>query len=383
MKRSVIVMLLSLSLLLSGCGVFRGSYVSVTPHQEQRQNSLPASITAGDYLELVEALRQLIASGTESGVILVAEYPENTLQSGMEVAARYVMENDAIGAYAVDAIDYSLGSVGGQNALAVKIAYIHSRTEIRRIRTIETMEEADSLVAAALCRYDSGLVLLAKNYSTRDFTLFVEDYAEENPNLVMEIPQVSSNVYGTGTERVVELNFSYQTSRDDLRQMQQLVKPVFEAAAMYVSTDSSQWQQFSQLYSFLMERFEYLVQTSITPAYSLLNHGVGDSRAFANVYAAMCRAAGLTCDVVKGTRYGEPWSWNIIQDNGYYYHVDLLRCSEQGRFSESTDLQMQGYVWDFSAYPACTGVQEKPEPIPENSPESLPQTEPTEGEKED
>ena len=44
-----------------------------------------------------------------------------------------------------------------------------------------------------------------------------------------------------------------------------------------------------------MERYDYRIETSITPAYSLLRHGVGDSRAFAVVYAAMCQQAGLEC----------------------------------------------------------------------------------------
>ena len=104
-----------------------------------------------------------------------------------------------------------------------------------------------------------------------------------------------------------------------------------------------------------MERFDYKVETSITPAYSLLRHGVGDSRAFATVYAAMCRASGLECIVVTGTRSGEPWTWNIICQDGVYWHVDLLRCNEQGRFHKTEDSGMTGYVWDYSAYPECIG----------------------------
>ena len=35
--------------------------------------------------------------------------------------------------------------------------------------------------------------------------------------------------------------------------------------------------------------------------------------------------------------------------------MDLLRCSENGRFREQTDEEMDGYVWDYSDYPECTG----------------------------
>lgn len=358
MKKRILPLLLATAMMLTGCGFWDGSYVSVTPHHEQRQTGQSPAISAGTYLDLMGALTQMIASGTESATIIVAEYPENAVETGMKVAVRYVMENDAIGAYAVESIDYTLGANGGQPAVAVKINYRHTLAEIRRIQVIETMEQMQPIIARALEFYETGVVVRASNYIPTDFSQIVEDLAEINPHLVMELPQVSAGIYGTGRQRVVELNFTYQTGRDSLRQMKAQVKPVFDAAVLYVSGDGSQWQKYSQLYAFLMERFDYTLETSITPAYSLLHHGVGDSRAFATVYAAMCRAAGLECEIVRGTRSGEPWTWNMVCDNGLYYHVDLLRCNEQGRYSEKTDAQMQGYVWDYSAYPACTGAQE-------------------------
>ena len=203
-------------------------------------------------------------------------------------------------------------------------------------------------------------MLLVGQYEDTDFSQFVQDYAREHPETIMEVPQVTQALYGTGESRVVELIFSYQTSRDSLRRMQTQVKPVFESAVLYVSGDGDDYQKFSQLYAFLMERFDYKLETSITPTYSLLRHGIGDSRAFAQVYAAMCRDAGLTCITVTGTRDGEPWTWNIILDGEEYYHVDLLRCSERGKYRELTDEEMEGYVWDYSDYPACTG-----KPVPE------------------
>ena len=155
---------------------------------------------------------------------------------------------------------------------------------------------------------------------------------------------------------MLELIFTYQTSRDSLRRMQTQVQPVFDSAALYVSGEGEDYQKLSQLYGFLTERFDYKFETSITPAYSLLRHGVGDSRAFATVYAAMCRGAGLECMTVTGTRAGEPWTWNIVMDNGCYYHVDLLRSNAVGQFRTYTDSQMSNYVWDYSDYPACVGI---------------------------
>lgn len=368
MRKMILTLALTLSLFLAGCSWSAGPYVSVTPHREQRPVAQNDVIAASGYLELLEAMKDIIASGTEVAAINVADYPADTVEHGMERAVQYALKNDPIGSYAVEEIRYELGSSSGMPAISVSITYLHSRSELQRIRTVADMEAVEQAVADALEGYEPNLVLMVEKYESRDFAQFVRDYAEDHPQTVMETPQVSEGLYGTGRGRVVELIFTYQTSRESLRRMQSQVQPVFDSAPLYVSGDGEDRQKFSQLYAFLMERFDYKYETSITPAYSLLRHGVGDSRAFATVYAAMCRSAGLECIVVTGTRSGEPWTWNIVLDNGQYYHVDLLRSNENGRYREYTDDVMGNYVWDYSDYPACNGetvVEETEETMPE------------------
>ena len=279
-----------------------------------------------------------------------------------------------IGAYAVEDIRFELGSSSGRPAAAVSISYRRSRTEIRGIRKKPDMDGLAVSVRSALDNQSSRVAVLVSRYSEMDFDQMIQDYARENPQKVMEVPQVSVGIYGSGNARVVELSFTYQNSRETLRQMQSQVKPVFEAAALYVSGAGSDRQKLSQLYGFLMERFDYTVETSITPSYSLLCHGVGDSRIFAEVYAAMCRRAGLECMVVTGTRAGEPWTWNIVSEGGGFYHVDLLRSSDEGGFREYTDAEMTGYVWDYSTYPACQGAPQPSEPAQTEPAESAEET---------
>lgn len=379
----------ALCLVLTGCGWLDGSYVSVTPHQSQHQELKAETMVASSYLDLMDALEQMISSGETKGVINVAGYPADSIDSGMAVAIRYATENYPIGAYAVNSIDYELGTNNGVSALAVTIRYGHSAAQIRAIQHLPDMDAAYSAIAKALENYESSTVLLVEDYLNVDLLQFIRSYAEEHPDTVMEVPQVTEAIHGTSREKVIELSFAYQTSRDSLRHMQSQVKPVFDAAALYVSGDGKEHQKFTQLYAFLMERFSYVFETSITPAYSLLHHGVGDSRAFAQVFAAMCREAGLECLTVTGTCAGEPRTWNILSDGGRYYHLDLLRCYEDQGFREMTDNEMSGYVWDYSAYPACPSVPApaatepapqtttEPQPLPEDlSPETQPTTEP-------
>lgn len=348
MKR--LCLLLALCIILCGCdSIFDGNYHSRTFHEEQGSH-IQSTITATDIESLQAVMEDLVSSGTVNAVINVTDFNDGTVKSAMKAVSDYIRTAYPLGAWAVDELTYEIGNSGGMQAISVSITYLHSRAQIRRVQTVTDIKAAEAAIGEALDNCETGLVLLVEQYKKTDFAQMAADYADENPNEVMELPQVLAGVYPEkGVSRVVELNFTYQTSREALRNMQNQVQPVFSAARLYVSGDGSDLQKYTQLYSFLMERFDYSLETSITPAYSLLRHGVGDSKAFATVYAAMCRRADLECLVITGTRDGEPWTWNMVCDEGTYYHLDLLGAA--GAFQELTDDEMEGYVWDYSAYP--------------------------------
>jgi hypothetical protein len=276
---------------------------------------------------------------------------EKTIDHYMQTAIRDLFQNCAVGAYAVENLTYTSGATGNRMAIVVDVTYIHPRQEILRIKTAEDMKSVEYSVAASLKKCEPSTVIKVKKYEEIDLVQMVENYVNENPDICMEMPYVSTAVYPEwGDERVIEIIFTYQTGRDALRSMQDMVAPIFSSAQMYVQTSEEAQQKFEQLYSFLMERFDYKLETSINPAYSLLNYGVGDSRAFAQVYATMCRKADLECKVIPGTRNGEPWCWNMILLDDTYYHVDLLACAENGSFSLMDPGEMEKYVWDYMNY---------------------------------
>ena len=382
MKR-ILILCTCLCLFLSGCHtLLDGNYLWTSPHQVQENPGGEDMLQAANYDELLTALAGMAENGTENGIIYISQYASGSFEEEMEKAVKTTLENNPVAAYAVDTIQWEEGTNSGQKAVAVSISYLHNRTEIRKIQHVATTEQAEEKIFAALKNVASGLVLYLEDYEHTDFVQLVEDYALENPQYVMETPQTIVNVYPRwGIARVIELKFYYQTPKDSLENMQRQVSPIFSAAGLYVTGDAEAAQKFSQLYSFLTERFEYKFETSVTPAYSLLRHGVGDSKAFSTVYAAMCQTAGLECQVVSGTHLGERWYWNLIYVDGSYYHLDLLGCNKAGFFQMLTDDEMQGYVWDYSAYPATPKptppAPTEPEELPPTTEPILPTTEPT------
>ena len=371
MKKCVLALLLALALCLSGCSWMDGYYANVTPHREQSSADRNELVAASNYAGLRAALEDMVRSGEENRVIHISEFDQSRVKISMDMAVRYVTHSFPIGAYAVEEIRYEIGTSGGAPAIAVEISYLRSFAEIRQIHTVSDMEEVMKVIAQKLEGHEAGVVLLVEDYTQTDVPQRIQSHALEHPDRVMEIPQITVGIYPeAGKSRILEIQLTYQNSREALRQMQEQVAPLFTSAAMYITPDATHGVKYAQLYTFLMERFDYQLETSITPSYSLLRYGVGDSRAFATVYAAMCRRAGLECTVVTGTRAGEPWSWNIICDNGLYFHVDLL----QGTFQEQLDGAMSGYVWDYSAYPPC----DTPHPTADQTEPTQEGTEPAE-----
>ena len=348
MKR-MFALLLTCCLLLSGCSLLDASYHFAVPHEhsgggEEIMNS------ASNYLQLRTVLEEMVSAGLESSVISLEEFPEEKVIDSMELAIRHILSSYPIGAYAVEQIRWDLG----QGLLSVEIDYRRSRTQIDQIQTVRTVSAAREAIDRALSTFADSLVLQITLYTELDVANYIADFAARNPNIVMELPQVTAQLYPqNGSTRILELEFDYQTSRESLRSMASQVRQVFSSARLYVTPGADDGVKLNQLYGFLMERFDYVVETSITPAYSLLNYGVGDSRAFAQVYAAMCRQSGLEVEVVSGTCSGESRFWNIVRNGDRYFHVDLLECAMLGRYREKTDQEMTGYVWDYQAYPAC------------------------------
>ncbi len=353
--KKIFALCLVVCLLLCGCAnMFDGSYVSVTPHKGQNNQPISQMAAAKNYSQLFQVLKDIIHSGTTESLISVAEYYQVALAQDVERAVNTVVAEDPVAAYAVKEITYEIGTNQGQPAIVVVVNYAHDRAEIQKIQEITQAEDAKSIIAAELSRYSTGVVLYGEAIGDLDYAQWVDDYGALHPETVMEVPQVTVNLYPEeGQTQVVELKFSYQHSRDVIREMQSKVEPIFAAAELLVSGSMDDRVKYTRLYVLLTESFEsYTLETSITPAYSLLIYGVGDSKAFADVYSAMCRQAGLECTTVSGTRMGEAWHWNMVKLEGAYYHLDLLASHRGGAFSIHTDGQMTGYVWDYFAHPA-------------------------------
>ena len=348
MRRFIVAVILAGTLMsLAGCSLFSETYVSLQPHHGSNHSDQSGQQIASSYPEILASLETLISQGESSGVIILSDLSEQVGVSYMQAAVKNLILQNPIAAFAVERIDYDMGTNAGRIAVAVNIYYSRSRADIAGIKSVKNMDEAETLIGQSLEQALGSVVFRVDSYSQTDFTALVRAYADLNPAMVMETPQVMTAVYPhTGSDRLVELTFTYQNSREDLLKMQALVRPVFTAAELYVQGASSSRMKFQRLHAFLMERSDYEIRSSATPTYSLLEEGVGDSKAFASVYASMCKQAGLECRVITGVKDGKEWSWNRVVINNRVYYIDLIESKQTGRLQFRTSSEMTGYTWD-------------------------------------
>ena len=269
----------------------------------------------------------------------------------MQRVTEHIITNNPVGNFAVEQISYDVGSSGGRQAIGVNITYSRTKAEILGMPVVADMDEAVEQIQNALASCEASLVMRVQAYEQMDIVQMVQSYGAQNPHICVEIPQVSVSTYPeSGIDRVVELSFVYKNSREVLRSMQQTVQDSFTAAQKSLKAEDTALAKIGKLYTYVMERHENTMGTSITPAYSVLRYGVGDSKAFAEVYAALGRWVGLDCETITGTRNGEAWCWNVICIDGTYYYLDLVQCWKSQTYQLKTFDQMTGYVWDYSAY---------------------------------
>ena len=227
MKRRATALLLALCLCLSGCSsILSGEMMWEQTHDIPSFPDSNQELTASNYGELMGVLSASIEQGMEQFSISLANYDRNSLEAEVDQAVEAVCRTNPVAAYAVSDVSCMIGASGGETVLVVRVTYVHDQNDIFRIQTVENNTAAREAIAVAMNGCDTSLVLRINSYEDEDFLLFIEQYALDFPQYVMEMPQVAIYTYPeTGVNRVVEIRFNYENGRDALQVMQEQVKP--------------------------------------------------------------------------------------------------------------------------------------------------------------
>ncbi len=353
-----LVPLLLVLILLTGCShLLESRYISVKPHTETGGAEENEDIlTAENYLSLKNAILSLVENSVEEGVIRVSDY-SGDLEEELQEAIEEVSTQDPLGSYAVEEMHGECSLIVSYYEVRIYTEYRRTAEQIRSVERVASVGLLEERLQKAMENGDPSLTVRLSYYNDEDIESLARAYYRDNPAIVMEMPQMTVNIYPQdgGYVRILEMLFAYEHSAEELKTFRDAVETSARAAGEYVRYRDTESDKLQLLYTYLQERFSYIEGTSSTPVYSFLCEGIADSEGAARSLQIICDEMELECYTVEGALDGAPHVWNIVCVDGVYCHADLYRSLMHG--SESLTLYkddgMTAYEWDREAYPAC------------------------------
>ena len=147
MKRVFAAVLLSASLLLTGCGaLLERDYVTAEPHSSRFWESDAAgTLRAENYQDIVNDLLILIGQHTESATVRLYNYEDDvTVADALERATTEVQQETSMGAYAVEYITASSRFQRAYYEISLEIRYRRTAEQIQAVVNATSTEAPGS-----------------------------------------------------------------------------------------------------------------------------------------------------------------------------------------------------------------------------------------------
>lgn len=352
MKKAVLALLLAGVLALAGCAsMLERDYVVVT-HYEPVSNSVDSSsaLRVESYQELVNAIIYLVSEGEEHGVLGLYNYTQD-VETDLTHACLEVVQEDPLGAYAVDYIKHDYSLIVSYYEVNIDITYRRTPEQVASIVSVTGSSAIRRELSNTLTSFSPDAVLRVSYFAEdEDYILeLVRQAYYDAPYAALGMPEVEISLYpATGQQRIVEINLTYPESAETLRRRSQELKEL----ALELAPESAAAED---LYNAVRDGLTVEEGTGHSSAYDALIGGMADSEGAALAYQLLCDQAGVKCTVVRGELDQAPHFWNVISDTEEgSRHVDL----SAGLFALTDDqLTEEGaYEWDRAEYPVCVSA---------------------------
>ncbi len=227
---------------------------------------------------------------------------------------------------------------------------IHYRRTPEQIRSISTVTGTGAIrteLQSALEEFETEVVFRVAYFAEdADFIAgLIRQAYYDTPGAALGMPEAQISLYpDSGSRRVVEILLIYPDPAEELDRKREAVDTAL--AAFPASGDPEGEEAARRAAAELCARCEYSPEGGAT-AYAALVEGAADDEGLALAYTLVCRnLQGVTCELVEGTREGEPRFWNGVHPaDGESLYVDLSRTNQPTLFYTAEELAQQGYRW--------------------------------------
>lgn len=275
-------------LCLTSCAAMLDREATYTsPHVENPPASLADAYRINTYSGLRSALQSYVEEGMETGNLrFPATYPGN-LTVDLEKAKRQLMEEDALGCYAVEDVSFHINRIIAYYEVTADFTYKVPPAEYMALENVEDDSGLDRRMEEALERFGGQLTFLLDRRGLSDTALTdsVERIFDLRPELAVGAPTVEVTYYPeTGDLAVAEVELRYAESATALRLRQRNVLRAAESLAAELAGLSQEDARAA-----LMGRWQLEPEGSSLAAGPLLD-GAGSEKGLERAAALVCRA---------------------------------------------------------------------------------------------
>ena len=357
MKRQLLALCMALSVLFPcGCAsMLNRDYAVVTPHSAApTADGDPSVLRVERYQDLVNALTYLVTQGREMGTIRLY-MGEDQVDTDLSAACLAVVQEDPLGAYAVDFITYSVSPAITCFEADIQITYRRTPEQVAAVvaATGATAIRGELKNDLAVFAEESVLRINYFEGDESDIRELVEEAYYAEPATALDLPDSTITIYPeSGRQCIVEVLLSYHLSREELEYRQTQLTQRAEAMVSPLPTGQGD-EALLAVARAVLSAGGYWPEGGST-AYHALLEGGGNSEGLALAMALLCQIRGISCQVVKGTQNGAEQFWNVLQTDTGYQHMDLSREDErQFIFLSDQEIEALGYQWDEDSTPLC------------------------------
>ena len=364
MKRRIAALLLAagLALSLTGCGMFKKVYLSVTKYEDAVRTGETSTVDAANYPALRAAVEGFVRGHKTLGRVKLASY-DGAIQTDLTQVCQQVKTQDALAAYAVNYMSTDLTRVANYYEAVVYISYRHTQSEIDGVRLLSDKSALQPALDDALKSLSTyaAYKLISPSITADEVRAAAVLAFSSDPSACVVQPEVTVQIFPeSGTLRFVEVEFVYGWRTSELQKMKStLLGIVNQTVDGFGDADGAQ---------FALAAYNAVAAAKYTPetggealastAYGALVSGAADSRGLALAFSALCKKGSIESYVVDGTLDGAAHSWNLVRIDGAWYHVDVSQNGSAGAAGAflRTDAEMTAAhcAWDTTAWPACT-----------------------------
>lgn len=213
------------------------------PHVENPPASLADAYRVNTYAGLCSALESYVEEGmTEGSLRFPATYPGN-LTVDLEKAKRQLMEEDALGCYALNDVTFHVNRIIAYYEVTAAFDYRVSPAEYMALETVKDFSALEEKMATALRDFGSGFTVILdvpEPWAAEEFVAEGLDRAYNgNPEVALGRPGLEVTYYPEGySPTVAKVKLTYAESVTVLRLRQRNVLHAAEEFADTVEPDA-------------------------------------------------------------------------------------------------------------------------------------------------